>query len=95
MLYVAIGIYATAMTLANLSVAAFGPAISPINAFLFIGLDLALRDWLHVRLRLWQMGALIAASGILTFLLNPASGKIAIASAAAFSIAALVDWLVS
>ena len=94
MLYVAIGIYATAMTLANLSVAAFGPAISPINAFLFIGLDLALRDWLHVRLRLWQMGALIAASGILTFLLNPASGKIAIASAAAFSIAALVDWLV-
>jgi uncharacterized PurR-regulated membrane protein YhhQ (DUF165 family) len=94
MLYLAIGIYATAMTLANLSVAAFGPAISPINAFLFIGLDLALRDWLHVRLKLWQMGALIAASGILTFLLNPASGKIAIASAAAFSVAALVDWLV-
>jgi uncharacterized PurR-regulated membrane protein YhhQ (DUF165 family) len=94
MLYLAIGIYATAMTLANLSVAAFGPAISPINAFLFIGLDLALRDWLHVRLKLWQMGALIASSGVLTFLLNPASGKIAIASAAAFSVAALIDWLV-
>lgn len=94
MLYLAIGIYATAMTLANLSVAAFGPAISPINAFLFIGLDLALRDWLHVRLKLWQMGALIAASGILTFLLNPASGKIAVASACAFTLAALVDWVV-
>ena len=56
MLYVAIAIYAIAMTLANLSVAAFGPAISPINAFLFIGLDLTLRDWLHVRLKIWQMG---------------------------------------
>jgi len=38
MLYIAIGIYTIAMTLANLSVVAFGPAISPINAFLFIGL---------------------------------------------------------
>lgn len=94
MLYVAIGIYMVAMTLANLSVAAFGPAISPINAFLFIGLDLALRDWLHVRLRLWQMAALIASSGALTYLLNPASGKIAVASACAFTLAALVDWLV-
>ena len=56
MLYLAIAIYAIAMTLANLSVAAFGPAISPINAFLFIGLDLTLRDWLHVRLKIWQMG---------------------------------------
>ena len=94
MLYVAIGIYTIAMTLANLSVATFGPAISPINAFLFIGLDLALRDWLHVRLRLWQMGALIASSGALTYLLNPASGKIAVASACAFTLAALVDWVV-
>jgi uncharacterized PurR-regulated membrane protein YhhQ (DUF165 family) len=94
MLYLAIGIYTIAMTLANLSVAAFGPAISPINAFLFIGLDLALRDWLHVKLRLWQMGALIASSGVLTYLLNPASGKIAIASACAFTLAALVDWAV-
>lgn len=93
MLYVAIGIYTIAMTLANLSVAAFGPAISPINALLFIGLDLALRDWLHVRVRLWQMAALIASSGALTYLLNPASGKIAIASACAFTLAALVDWV--
>lgn len=94
MLYIAIGIYTIAMTLANLSVAAFGPAISPINAFLFIGLDLALRDWLHVRLRLWQMSALIASSGVLTYLLNPAGGKIAVASACAFILAALVDWVV-
>jgi len=92
MLAAAILIYAAAMTVANLSVAAFGPAISPINAFALIGLDLALRDWLHVRLRAWQMGALIACTGLLTFALNPAAGMIAVASACAFSAAALVDW---
>ena len=93
MLAAAILIYAAAMTLANLSVAAFGPAISPVNAFVLIGLDLALRDWLHVRLRAWQMLALIVAAGALTYLLNPAAGKIAVASSAAFTAAALVDWL--
>jgi len=89
----AILIYAAAMTLANLSVAAFGPAVTPINAFVLIGLDLALRDWLHVRLRVWQMGALIAATGLLTYLLNPAAQTIAIASAVSFAVAALADWL--
>lgn len=93
MLTLAILIYAGAMTLANLSVAAFGPAISPINAFVLIGLDLALRDWLHVRLKAWQMLALIVAAGVLTYALNPAAGKIAVASSAAFTAAALVDWL--
>ena len=92
MIITAISIYASAMVLANLSVAAFGPSVSPINAFLLIGLDLALRDWLHVRLKAWQMLGLILATGLITFALNPAAGKIAIASACAFSAAALVDW---
>jgi uncharacterized PurR-regulated membrane protein YhhQ (DUF165 family) len=91
-LYFAIAVYAAAMTLANLSIATFGPWVSPINAFVLIGLDLALRDWLHVRLKLWQMGALIASTGVLTFALNPAAGQIAVASAVAFTAAALVDW---
>lgn len=89
----AIVIYAVAMTCANLSIAAFGPWVSPINAFFLIGLDLALRDWLHVRLRVWQMGALIAATGLLTYILNPSAQHIAIASAVSFAIAALADWL--
>ena len=89
---IAIAAYAAAMILANLSVAAFGPLVSPINAFVLIGLDLALRDWLHVRLRVWQMGTLIAGTGALTYLLNPAAGMIAIASSAAFTAAAVVDW---
>jgi len=91
-LYFAIALYLAAMIAANLLVVAFGPAISPINAFFLIGLDLALRDWLHVRLRVWQMGALIAATGALTYVLNPAAGQIAIASACAFTAASLVDW---
>jgi len=91
-LSVAIIIYAAAMTLANLSIAHFGPWISPINAFILIGLDLALRDWLHMRMKAWQMLALIACSGVITYLLNPAAGMIAIASAIAFTSAAVVDW---
>jgi len=86
--------YAVAMVAANLLVATFGPAISPINAFLLIGLDLTLRDWLHVRLKTWQMGGLIVGTGALTYLLNPAAGMIAVASAVSFLVAALVDWAV-
>jgi len=91
-LTIAILIYAAAMTIANLSVAAWGPWVSPINSFVLIGLDLALRDWLHVRLRAWQMGLLILATGALTYILNPAAGMIAVASCVAFTAAALVDW---
>jgi len=86
--------YAVAMVAANLLVASFGPSISPINSFLLIGLDLTLRDWLHVRLKTWQMGCLIVGTGLITYVLNPASEMIAIASATSFLIAALVDWAV-
>jgi uncharacterized PurR-regulated membrane protein YhhQ (DUF165 family) len=86
--------YAVAMVAANLLVATFGPAISPINAFLLIGLDLTLRDWLHVRLKTWQMGGLILGTGALTYLLNPAAGMIAVASAVSFLVAALMDWAI-
>lgn len=91
-LFIAIATYAAAMTLANLSIAHFGPWVSPINAFVLIGLDLALRDYLHVRVKAWQMGALIAATSALTFILNPAAGMIAVASSVSFTVAALVDW---
>ena len=66
-IFVALAVYATAMVLANLSVVAFGPSVTPINAFVLIGLDLALRDWLHVRLRMWQMAALIVGTGAMTY----------------------------
>jgi len=90
----AVFIYVIALTLANLLVATFGPSVSPINAFLFIGLDLTLRDWLHVRLSNMQMGLLILSAGMLTYVLNPDASMIAVASAISFFIAAIVDWFV-
>jgi hypothetical protein len=90
--------YIAAITAANLSVATWGPWVSPINAFLLIGLDLSLRDHLHERWRGAQlvprMLALIAAAGAISYLLNPAAGKIALASFAAFTVAAAVDAVV-
>ena len=54
--------------------------------------DFLLRDWLHMRLKAWQMLTLIGVSGALTYALNPSAQHIVIASAAAFTLAALVDW---
>lgn len=90
---IAIVIYATAMTVANLLIGKLGPWISPVSSFFLIGLTLALRDWLHVRMKPWQMLLLISASGLLTYVLNPALEQIAIASAASFTVAALADWV--
>jgi uncharacterized PurR-regulated membrane protein YhhQ (DUF165 family) len=90
----AIAVYAVAMTVANLLVAQFGPVVTPINAFVLIGLDLTLRDWLHVRLSTKRMLGLIVATGCLTYWLNPAAGMIAIASAISFTAAAFIDWSV-
>jgi queuosine precursor transporter len=94
MIYIAILSYAASMLAANLTVAAFGPVIAPINAFFLIGLDLALRDWLHVRLEMWQMAALILGTSVVTYALNSAAQQIAIASAISFCVAAVADWLV-
>jgi uncharacterized PurR-regulated membrane protein YhhQ (DUF165 family) len=68
--------------------------LSTITSFLFIGLDLALRDLLHQKLKAWQMGCLIVSTGLLTYLLNPAAGMIAIASAVSFTAASVIDWVV-
>ncbi len=92
MTYVAAFFYVATMLLANLLVSKFGPAISPILAFFLIGFDLSMRDWLHVRLSAVQMFGLIAVAGSLTYILNPAAGMIAVASAVAFTTAALIDW---
>lgn len=92
---IVVAVYVAAIVAANLSVATFGPAVSPVNAFLLIGLDLSLRDKLHDRwvgARLWpRMFALIVASGAVSWLLNPAAGAIALASTAAFVVSGLID----
>lgn len=88
-------IYIGAIVCANLSVAAFGPWVSPINSFLLIGLDLSLRDKLHDRWAarsLWpKMLAMILCAGWISYMLNPAAAKVAMASMVAFVAAALAD----
>jgi queuosine precursor transporter len=93
---IAVAVFIGAITAANLLVAWLGPWFSPVNAFVLIGLDLSLRDWLHDRWRnqLWRMGLLIAAAGVLSWALNPAAGRIAVASVTAFTVAATADALV-
>lgn len=90
-------LYLAAIVLANLSVAQFGPAVSILNAFLFIGLDLTMRDALHER---WhhdhlalKMAALILTGSALSALLNYNALRIALASCVAFGAAASVDTL--
>jgi uncharacterized PurR-regulated membrane protein YhhQ (DUF165 family) len=84
--------YVAALVVANLVVAAYGPTVMPFLAFALIGLDLALRNWLQLRLSRWQMAALILLASAISFILNPASHDIAVASALAFGAAALVEW---
>jgi uncharacterized PurR-regulated membrane protein YhhQ (DUF165 family) len=93
-IYFAILIYSTAMTVANLLVSYFGPSITPINAFFLIGLTLTMRDFLHVRISQKKMLVLILVSGLITYTINPSAGIIAVASAVAFTSAAFVDWVV-
>ena len=92
------GIYIAALVLANLLVAWLGPWFSAINAFVLIGLDLSLRDKLHEQ---WQndklilkMGGLIVVASVVSYLLNPAAGVIALASFVAFAIAMIADTIV-
>lgn len=94
---VLIGIYLVAIISANLLTTKFGAWFSIINAFVFIGLDITTRDYLHEvwKKRLWlKMGLLIASGSLLSWLLNRNAGMIAIASFSAFALAGIVDTIV-
>lgn len=89
--------YLAAAVVANLVAARYGPSATVPSAFVLIGLSLTARDVLHERwrgrLRL-RMGGLIIAASVLSWLLNPASERIAVASALAFLASETVDALV-
>ena len=93
MIYVVM--YLAAIVLANITVAMFGPQMTIVNAFLFIGLDLTARDRLHDAWHgnhlLLKMTALIGAGSILSWVINRDTSQIAIASFVAFALAAIVD----
>lgn len=97
MKWLLIGMYLAAIVAANLSVAAFGPSVAIVNAFVFIALDLTARDRLHEAWNhnglLWKMGALIASGSLLSYALNANAGPIALASFVAFAVSAGLDTL--
>lgn len=87
--------YLIAIISANLLLTKFGPSLAILINFLFIGLDLTLRDqlhenWSHNHLIL-KMGFLILAGSIFSYLINQNSGSVALASFLAFGSASVVD----
>lgn len=93
-----VALYIGSIISANLLIAKFGPSLAIIIAFIFIGLDLTSRDQLH---EIWRyknltlkMGSLIFLGSLISYLINRDSKEIAIASFAAFAIAAIIDSLI-
>lgn len=90
-----IALYLFAIVAANLMVVQFGPSITILNAFLFIGLDLTARDRLHEawhgRGLRWKMPLLIITGSALSAVLNWNAAPIALASCFAFAASGAVD----
>lgn len=88
-------LYLVAIVAANLIVVQFGPQISIVTAFLFIGLDLTSRDGLHEKWHgkqlWWKMLLLIGTGSLLSWFLNRNAGPIALASFIAFAGAGVAD----
>jgi hypothetical protein len=91
-------IYLLAVVLANMLILWLGPQAAVITAFLFIGLDLSLRDKLHDQWHgeqvWWKMLALICGGSAISIVLNWDALPIALASATAFLAAGVGDALV-
>ena len=88
----AVVIFLGGIIAANMTAAAFGQDVVPLVAFTFIGLDLTLRDLLQLTMKTWAMFAMILVGGIISYMIVPEAGQIAVASASAFTLSALVDW---
>lgn len=93
-----IAMYLCAIVTANLAVAAFGQVALIVTALVLIPFDLVARDVLHER---WsgrglvvRMACLVLTGSVLAAALNASASRVALASFAAFSIAALVDSVV-
>lgn len=91
-------LYLVFVVCANLLVAHFGPSVAVFTAFLFVGMDISARDYLHEK---WhgkhlflKMFVLIAAGSLLSWVVNRNAGSIAVASFLAFACAGLTDFLV-
>lgn len=89
--YIYTAVYVSAICLANFLVFFFGPVWSLVNSFLLIGLDFILRDKLHEIVGIKVISLLVLVAGVLSYVINPAGGMIALASFVAFTLASLTD----
>lgn len=87
-------IYVAAICAANMSANHFGPAITPVNSFLLIGLDFVVRDRLHERVGIVKMFLLIAVAGAISVAIDPSVGVIPAASVISFIVSSVVDTMV-
>jgi uncharacterized PurR-regulated membrane protein YhhQ (DUF165 family) len=103
MIYVLL--YLFAIVLANLLVAQFGVYSVFIIGFLFVGLDLTTRDYLHEAWHrnglFWKMSLLIGSGSVLSYVISwllnrniELAGSISLASFSAFSLAGIADTLI-
>jgi len=96
--YLIVSIYLIVIVCANISVAMFGEYAFYINGFLLIPFDMYSRDVLHDKWKnnniTLRMGLLILFGGIMTYVLNHDTYKIAIASVLAFTVSSIIDALV-
>ena len=92
-------LFVAVMVAANLLIAALGPWATPFVAFVFVGLSMVSRDYLHDGWRhrggfVVRMGGIIVLAGVLAWAINPAAGRVAVASAAALVVSAAAETLV-
>lgn len=93
-----VGLYLTAIVIANLTVAWLGPSVVILNAFILVSCDLVARDRLH---EAWHgahlrrnMALLIASGSILSAALDWQALDVAAASFCAFALSETADALV-
>ena len=68
--------------------------MTPLNAFVLIGVELVLRDVMHESLSKIRMLSIVVVAGIISFLINADSKNIAIASFVAIVVSCFVDYYV-
>lgn len=89
-----LSLYVSLFILANLLVGIFGPWITPINALVIIGADMVIRDRIQYENGFsWAIFCCLLA-GIITFLINPETQMIAVASFVSILLAGISSALV-
>lgn len=97
MIQVLVFFYVAMVVVANWTVALWGPSVAVLNAFLLIGPVMTIRDVLH---KAWganvrsRMFVLIGFASLISWALNPASGRIAFGSFLAFAASEAIDYLI-